>query len=144
MAVQWLSTFAMFGLIWFVQVVHYPLFPRVGEAHFPAYEREHATRTGWVVAPLMLAELGSSVGLLLPALRPPAIPAAEAWCGAALVALIWASTALLQIPLHNHLHAGFDRAAIGRLIHTNWLRTAAWTLRTALVLHWAWLLLRPA
>ena len=46
------STLSMVGLIWFVQVVHYPLFARV-EQGFIAYEQIHQQRTTWVVAPLM-------------------------------------------------------------------------------------------
>ncbi len=41
------------------------------------------------------------------------------------------------MPLHNQLHAGYSAAVIGRLVATNWVRTAAWTLRAGLVLWWA-------
>jgi hypothetical protein len=35
------ATAAMVGLIWFVQVVHYPLFASVGADEFVAYENAH-------------------------------------------------------------------------------------------------------
>ena len=35
------ATAAMCGLIWFVQVVHYPLFAGVGDDGFTAYEQRH-------------------------------------------------------------------------------------------------------
>ncbi len=35
------ATLYMTGLIWFVQIVHYPLFARVGNAEFSAYEQRH-------------------------------------------------------------------------------------------------------
>ena len=54
------ATVAMTGLIWFVQVVHYPLFARVGEEGFHAYEAAHARATSRVVAPLMLGEVGTA------------------------------------------------------------------------------------
>ena len=41
---------ALTGLIWTIQVVHYPLFARVGEAEWRAYEREHQRRITLVVA----------------------------------------------------------------------------------------------
>ena len=135
-AAQILSTLALFGLIWLVQIVHYPLFLRLAPATFAAHEAEHATRTGYVAAPLMLAELVSSLLLLNPHLRPPQISSTQAILGATLVAILWASTFFLQIPLHNRLHRGYDRHTIQRLITTNWLRTAAWTARAALALHW--------
>ena len=50
------STLAMSGGIWFVQIVHYPLFALVADQALGRYEKEHVLRTGWVVGPLMVAE----------------------------------------------------------------------------------------
>lgn len=50
------ATWAMVGLIWFVQVVHYPLFAAVDAAESPVYARLHQRRTTWVVGPPMLVE----------------------------------------------------------------------------------------
>ncbi len=136
------ATLAMTGLIWFVQVVHYPLFTSVGLSGFARYEALHATRTGWVVAPLMVAELISSILLLNPRLRPLPVSAASAWLGLALVGVLWLSTGLIQVPLHSQLAAGYSARAVGRLVATNWIRTAAWTARSALVLSWVALLLQ--
>jgi hypothetical protein len=135
---QLFSTLGMFGLIWFVQIVHYPLFLDVGHAQFAAYEAAHANRTTYVVAPLMLMELVTSLLLLFPATRPDGMSVAWAWVGAALVGVIWASTAFVQVPLHNELQSGYSTAVIGRLVATNWVRTVAWSCRAALVLAWAW------
>jgi hypothetical protein len=52
------------------------------------------------------------------------------------VAVAWLSTAFVQVPLHAALPsaAGDERAAlIARLVASNWLRTAAWTLRGVLL-----------
>lgn len=135
---QLFSTLAMFGLIWFVQVVHYPLFLHVGEPGFRDYAGLHATRTTYVVAPLTLLELGSAGLLLAPALRMPCLSMVEAWVGAVLLVVIWLSTALLQVPLHNRLQRAFLLQDVRRLVATNWVRTAAWSLRAALVLSWCW------
>ena len=124
------ATLFMTGVIWFVQVVHYPLFARTGAAGFADYERDHARRTSWVVGPAMTLEL-------LLALALAARGGAAAWAGLALLAVIWLSTALVQVPLHRRLQGGFDAAAHRRLVRTNWLRTAAWTLRAALALRLA-------
>ena len=77
----------------------------------------------------MLIELAAPV--LLPFQRR------DPWtlAGVALLALIWASTALLQIPLHNALSTGFDAEVHARLVHTNWIRTIAWTVRGVLALY---------
>jgi hypothetical protein len=125
------ATLVMTGLIWFVQVVHYPLFAGVGPDGFRAYAAEHGRRTTWVVAAPMLAELGT--GVLLAWRRPPWVPAGTAWAGLALLTVVWASTALLQVPRHNELGHGWNAGAHRRLVASNWLRTAAWTARAALL-----------
>ncbi len=67
--------------------------------------------------------------------RPEAeIPLRAALLGMALGGLIWASSALPQVPRHTALGSGFDRAASSGLVLTNWLRTAARSVRGALVL----------
>lgn len=47
--------------------------------------------------------------------------------GLGLVAAIWATTGLVQVPLHRRLSRGHDPSAIRRLITTNWIRTVLWT-----------------
>ena len=51
------TTLPLVGLIWTIQLVHYPLFDGVGAEGFAAYERRHAAAITWLVAPLMLGEL---------------------------------------------------------------------------------------
>lgn len=121
------SALFMTGLIWFVQVVHYPLLSRVG-TESTRYHAAHMTRTGWVVAAPMLSELVSSVSLSLLGVGP----AWQRWPGLALLAIIWGATALLLVPAHDALSRGFDPAVHRRLVATNWIRTAAWTGRSAL------------
>jgi hypothetical protein len=79
----------------------------------------------------MLIELGTGVALLWR--RPVAMPLTWAWVGLLLLAVVWASTLALQVPRHDELRHGFDARAHRRLVGGNWLRTAAWTARAALV-----------
>jgi hypothetical protein len=127
-----LATMAMTGLIWFVQIVHYPLMRRVGAVEFARYERHHMQRTTWVVAPLMLLE--TSTALILAIVAPAGMIRVLAWTGLALLAWIWFSTAFLQVPCHRRLQLGFDEEAVARLVATNWGRTAAWSMRSVLAL----------
>ncbi|MGE0825959.1 MAG: hypothetical protein AB7P18_28025 [Candidatus Binatia bacterium] len=122
----------MVGLIWFVQIVHYPLFAQVGMNLFPAYETAHNRLTTWVVGPPMLVEGVTAIGLLL--YKPDGISSGLVWCGLMLLLAIWASTAFLQVPQHDILTRGFDGEAHRFLVTSNWLRTIAWTLRGVLVL----------
>jgi hypothetical protein len=126
------ATLLMVGIIWFVQVVHYPLFDRVGAAAFDAYETRHVEATGYVVGPPMLIEAATALWLAVSA--PAGLPAALAWTGLALLAVIWISTALLQVPEHDRLRAGFEPDAHRRLVRSNWLRTVGWSLRGGLAI----------
>lgn len=70
------------------------------------------------------------------ALRPAAFPAPLAWAAAILVVVVWAATFFVSVPLHNQLGAGgYAAATVAQLVRTNWLRTAAWTARFALLLY---------
>lgn len=120
------------GLIWTIQVVHYPLFANVGREHFAAYEAAHTQTITLLVGPLMVVEVALGLAALF---------LAPSWLRAfafGLVVVIWVSTAFLQVPLHNRLGAGFDEAAQRALVMSNWLRTASWSLRTGIL---AWLAL---
>lgn len=132
LALQAGAACAMAGVIWFVQVVHYPLFAKVGVDAFPAYHAAHARLTTWVVGPLMLAEAAAAVALWL--LRPAGASPAQLWAGVLLVALIWATTFLVAVPRHGALAGGFDPAVAAGLVTTNWVRTAAWTAHAAVAL----------
>ena len=131
---QLASTLFLVGLIWFVQIVHYPLFAAVPGEASAAYEKAHMERTTWVVIVPMLVELASAVWLV----TLPGADREARFVGLALIAVIWASTFFLQVPMHERLAGGFDASAHVRLVATNWVRTAAWSLRGALVLGLAW------
>ena len=125
------STLFMVGLIWFVQLVHYPLFANVGKEQFKGYEELHQRLTTWVVGPAMLVELATAV-ILLKYLQSDS--QTLAWVGVGLVAVIWLSTALFSVPAHNSLTIEFTTAAWQQLVSTNWIRTVAWTVRGILAL----------
>ena len=131
---QTFCTVAMTGIIWFVQVVHYPLFSQVGDSSFVSYERLHSKLTTWVVAPLMLVELASAIYFVF--LPVASMERTETFIGLLLVVLIWISTFGLQVPQHNVLGKGFQQHAHSRLVATNWIRTSAWTARSILVFIW--------
>jgi hypothetical protein len=107
------------GLIWIVQVVHYPLMSRVGADRFAEYERLHAAWITPVVGPAMLLEAALAAWLLLQ--TPAGIPG-------------WSTKVFVSVPCHAQLAAGFDAAAHDRLVSTNWIRTIGWTARAALSL----------
>ena len=134
------TTMFMVGLIWLVQIVHYPLFAHVGDNTFLAYHKRHTQWITTVVAPLMLLELATGLLLWLMA------PLQPFWILNTMgIAVIWGSTAFWQVRLHKQLSL-VDGAARLTLIHqlvaSNWLRTIVWSFRGALLVGWLLKLLK--
>jgi hypothetical protein len=100
--------------------------------NFASHEKEHCDRTGWVVVPLMLVEIFTFALLLIEGIRSNAF-----LISGLLLGVIWASTFLIQVPLHRRLLGGWNARQHQRLVTTNWIRTAAWTGR-GFLLSWIW------
>src|SRR6476661_5397320 len=128
---------ALAGLIWTIQLVHYPLFARVDAAGWPAYEAEHQRRITWLAAPLMLLDVALAAALVLAGGPLGGLRAA----GLALAVAMFAATGLFFSPLHGRLGRAHDPALIARLVAWNRWRTAAWTARAGLAI---WLVLALA
>jgi hypothetical protein len=136
------ATLFMTGLVWFAQIVHYPLLHRVGASGFSSYETEHTRRTSPIVAPVMLFELGSGVWLALEGVAGVYSPLLLA--NVVLLAVIWGSTFVLQAPTHRKLALRFSADSVDYLISSNWIRTASWSLRALLVVFILQVLTTPA
>ena len=126
----------MTGFIWTMQLVHYPLFDRVGEEAFPVYETAHNRLFALVAGPGVLAALVTAVLLLFA--RPPQVPLWAAVLRIVLLGVIMVSTALFQAPQHQELSSGFDRGAYEFLLSTNWISTVAWSAYELLGLCMVW------
>lgn len=129
---QVVASVGMFGVIWIVQVVHYPLMRFVSAEQFARFETAHRVRISWVVGPLMAVE---GVCVLAFLFAPPAglvwwLP----WAGAAAEAVAIGTTVFVSAPLHERLNAHFDQASLDRLVATNWVRTFAWTARAGVAI----------
>jgi hypothetical protein len=118
--------FYSLGVIWFAQIVVYPLFGRVGESEYVAYHRFYSSR---IPLPVIAPGFAS---FLLPAalvfLGPGSVPVwlylANVACG--LVGLL--VTVLLEIPRHARLEKGGKQEPVIReLVLFNWPRALALT-----------------
>lgn len=136
--IQLASCWFMTGLIWIVQVVHYPLFAKVGVEAYRAYQEAHMRTITYVVMPTMLVELATACLLVFFVLQKsenmPSAPLLIA--NLVMLILIWASTFFIQVPYHSALTQGLDPEAIQKLVTTNWIRTFLWTARGVLLI-WA-------
>ena len=124
LAISW----GLLILIWLVQLIIYPGFQRILQEAFAAYHKWYVIRISAVVLPLMVAELILTIWWVL----------SDAYSSISLsagffVSIVWLSTFVLQVPIHNRLKAGKDEKQIQRLVATNWVRTVAWSLKTGLV-----------
>lgn len=123
-AVSW----ALVGLIWVIQLVHYPTFSYVDNSDFLKFHAHHSNSISIIVLPLMLIELALAIYLAYQG----------QWNFAALipllfVLLIWASTFFIQVPLHQKLGQRKDLILIQKLVSTNWIRTIFWTIKAVWV-----------
>ena len=123
-----LLTSFMTGLIWLVQIVHYPLFTFVDKSSYRHFQKAHMLRVGLLVIPIMGIELitgflhlhkFNNYTLLL-------------W-NTGMLCLIWLVTFGIFTFIHATLREGFDGTLIRKLILFNWIRTFLWSLRTALL-----------
>jgi hypothetical protein len=124
------ATTALAGLIWTIQVVHYPLFSRVGLAEFSKFHHDHSFRITLIVGPLMAVEGITTLWLL--ARRPAGVSPLLTWGAAVVLAVVHLGTVALSVPAHNRLSRGFTTSAYERLVNTNWVRTVGWSARAAL------------
>lgn len=123
-----LITFTLIGLIWTIQLVHYPAFKYIDKEKFIAFEKMHTSKISLLVAPLMVLELMIACIHLY---EKPAQP--YAMISLFLVLLIWISTFTLSVPCHSMLKNGKDEKIIHKLILTNWVRTILWTFKGILI-----------
>lgn len=123
-------TLYMTGVIWFVQVVHYPLMGKIGNEAFEEYEKQHQKRTFLIVGIQMIIELFTGLLLLWQQSYNPL-----QWWNVGLLVIIWISTFFIQSPLHGKLGNEYRVAWQQKLVNTNWIRTVAWTLRSLILLN---------
>lgn len=128
--VNLIATAIMTGVIWTIQVVHYPFFHFVDKQNYGDHMDEHRKKISFIVIPVMLAELGTAIGLVL----VDSSFNVEFASALILLAFIWISTALLQVPSHNKLADGYSSAEVDRLVKFNWCRTILWSMRLAVLL----------
>lgn len=101
------------------------MFLEIGPDSFGRYHVSHCLRIAFVVVPLMLLEFATAAWLVWMGGMFPLL-----WVSFGFMALIWASTFLMQVSVHNRLTVeGWSELWIRKLIQTNWVRTLAWTAR---------------
>lgn len=116
------SVFALFGLIWTIQLVHYPMFQFIEAPHWPRFHRYHTRNITFIVFPLMVVELLTSLQLFL----EEASFSHSLALGLAVAS--WLLTIAVFIPLHNKVATRPIPGLLALLVKLNWLRVLVWTI----------------
>ena len=124
-----IATSVMVGVIWIIQLVHYPSFHFIELNQYTTFQRFHMSRISYVVIPAMLTELFTLILIIISMDQVDPIILASAL----LLIVIWLMTALFFSGVHQKLTLGYDQVVVEKLVKLNWGRTLLWTLRLLLV-----------
>ena len=125
------TCFFMTGVIWIVQLVHYPSFFFVAKEKFKEFETFHQKNISFVVLPNMCLELFSNFILLFYYQIHTGI---LNYLASLALVLIWSVTFFICMPCHLRLSSGFEENQAKRLTFANWLRTFLWSFRSLYLL----------
>tara|TARA_B100001121_G_scaffold236251_1_gene209877 strand:- start:156 stop:563 length:408 start_codon:yes stop_codon:yes gene_type:complete len=123
------ATSVMVGVIWVIQLVHYPSFHFVELKQYNTFQRFHMSRISYVVIPAMLTELFTLILIVISMDQIDTLVLASA----ILLIFIWLMTAVFFSGVHQKLTLGYDQTVVDKLVKLNWGRTLLWTLRLLLV-----------
>ena len=126
--VNFISTSIMVGVIWVIQLLHYPSFHFINDQKYIEFQHFHMQRISIIVIPAMLTELASA--LLLAYFFESSLTIILL----ALVLGIWGITFIFFTNMHQKLTNGYDRSIFDSLVKINWSRTALWSLRLIILL----------
>ena len=128
-------TSIMTGVIWVIQIVHYPSFHFIEKELYTAFQKFHMNKISIIVMPIMLAELITGIMLFLDkSSKSPFLT-----ISIIILVLIWLITGVFFSKAHNELIAGYQELVVNQLVAMNWIRTLLWTLRLLLLTCFAYL-----
>ena len=122
-------TSIMTGVIWVIQIVHYPSFHFIEKELYTSFQKFHMNKISIIVMPIMLAELITGIMLFLDkSSKSPFLS-----ISILILVLIWLITGVFFTKAHNELIAGYQELVVNQLVAMNWIRTLLWTLRLLLI-----------
>ena len=131
------STSFMVGVIWIVQLVHYPTFLFIDEQKSYDFQKFHMSRISYIVMPAMTTELFSGIYIFI--YSNMAIDSNLFLLALTILIINWIITALVFVKMHNKLLINYKIEIISLLVKWNWLRTLLWSVRLILLLRMAYL-----
>jgi len=125
----------MTGVIWVIQIVHYPSFHFIEKELYTAFQKFHMNKISIIVIPIMLAELITGVMLLFDKSSKDSFLITSL----IILILIWALTGVFFSKVHSKLIFGYQELVVNQLVVMNWIRTLLWTLRLFFLLCFVYL-----
>jgi uncharacterized membrane protein len=123
-------TSIMTGVIWVIQIVHYPSFHFIEKELYTAFQKFHMNKISIIVIPIMLAELITGIMLFLDkSSKSPFLI-----ISIIILVLIWLITGVFFTKAHNELITGYQELVVNQLVVMNWIRTLLWTLKLLLLI----------
>ena len=127
--IHFLSTSLMVGIIWVIQLLHYPTFHFIKQSDYVEFQHFHMQRISFIVVPVMIIELLSGFMLVYYFRSNLFI-----LCLIILL-VIWLITFLFFTKLHQSLLGGYDKIIVDKLVQINWSRTILWSLRLIVLIY---------
>ena len=127
--IHFLSTSLMVGIIWVIQLLHYPTFHFIKESDYVEFQHFHMQRISFIVVPVMIIELLSGF-MLVYYFRSNLL----ILCLIILL-VIWLITFVFFTKLHQSLLGGYDKIIVDKLVQINWSRTVLWSLRLIILIY---------
>ena len=121
--IHFLSTSLMVGIIWVIQLLHYPAFHFIKESDYVEFQHFHMERISFIVVPVMVLELFSAFMLVY------YIQSNLLILCLIILLFIWLITFIFFTKLHQSLLDGYDKTIVDKLVRINWSRTILWSIR---------------
>ena len=119
----------MVGVIWVIQLVHYPSFRYTDREKYVSFQIFHMRNISFIVVPVMILEFLSGLLLVLYHSNQESLLRISF----ILLLIIWLVTALFFAQIHQKLSKGYDETLVRNLVSLNWIRTLLWTIRTIII-----------
>ena len=127
--IHFLSTSLMVGIIWVIQLLHYPAFHFIKESDYVEFQHFHMQRISFIVVPVMVLELFSAFMMVYYIQSNLLI-----LCFIILL-FIWLITFIFFTKLHQSLLGGYDNTIVDKLVRINWSRTILWSIRLIILIY---------
>ena len=123
--IHFLSTSIMVGVIWVIQLLHYPSFHFVQKSDYPKFQQFHMSRISLIVIPAMIIEFITGILMLQFGFSSNFLFISSL----VILITIWGITFIFFTKMHQVLISGYNEIIVNRLISINWSRTLLWSLR---------------